>query len=124
MSADAAPTPLRSGRERLLQTLAYETGGLLTVTPLFAQASASALDDSFALLAMLSVVVMGWAAAFNTAVDRLEARRWHRSACQRPTSARLFHALALEGGAVLLTWPVFMLSAAWAGGHHWAPIWR
>lgn len=107
VSADAdTVTPLRSGRERLLQTLAYEAGGLLLVTPLFAQASASGLGDSFVLLAILSVVVMGWAAVFNTAVDRLEAQHRRRSACQRPPSARLAHALALEGGAVLLTWPI------------------
>jgi uncharacterized membrane protein len=106
VSADAAQTPLRSGRERLLQTLAYEAGGLLLVAPLFAQASASALDDSFALLALLSVVVMGWAAVFNTLVDRFEARHLRRSASQRSAAARVAHALALEGGAVLLTWPI------------------
>lgn len=105
-AAPPAQVPLRSARERLLQTLAYEAGGLLLVTPLFSQGSALGLSDAFGLLLMLSVVVMAWAAVFNTVVDRLEARHRGRAASERPAAARLAHALGLEGGAVLLTWPV------------------
>lgn len=100
--------PLRSARERLLQTLAYEAGGLLVVTPLFAQGSAIGLVDSLALLLVLSAVVMVWAAVYNTLVDRLEVRHRRRAASERPTAARLAHALGLEFGAVLLTWPVIV----------------
>ncbi|MBI5716436.1 MAG: PACE efflux transporter [Burkholderiales bacterium] len=107
---------VRSARERLLQTLAFEAGGLLIVTPLYAWASRAGAAQSFALLTVLAAVVMSWAALFNTAFDVLEHRLTGRVASARPQRVRLLHALLHEASALLLTWPVIvaMTGADWA----------
>jgi uncharacterized membrane protein len=108
---------LRSARERLIQTLSFEAGGLLLVAPLFAHASDSAMGDAFVLMVTLSVVVMTWAAVFNTAVDALEYRVLGRLASDRPHGARVLHAVALEISSLIVTCPVIyaMTDLGWVG---------
>lgn len=100
--------PQRSLRERLLQTLLFEAGGLLVVAPLLMLVSSARALDSVALLAALSAVVMGWAALFNTAFDAAEAHLTGRVASDRPHRLRMLHAMALEASAVVVSCPVIV----------------
>jgi uncharacterized membrane protein len=101
-------TGLRSARERLLQTLCFEAGGLLLVAPLYALATGSGGAESLALIAALALVVMAWAALYNTAFDVAERRLAGRVASERPERWRVVHALGHEASAVAVTWPVIV----------------
>ena len=101
VDAMPAPVPLRNARERVLQTLLFEAGGLLLVTPLVAWVTGAHAGESLLLLVALSVAVMLWAAIYNTVFDRLEARIAGRVASARPHRLRMLHALGLEVSSVL-----------------------
>lgn len=107
---------VRSARERLHQTLCFEAGGLLLVTPLVVLVTGQGAGESLALLALLSLVVMGCAAVINTAFDLAEHRLTGRVASARPPRWRLVHAGLHELSAVLLTWPLIV----WMTGLGWA----
>lgn len=115
-SAPAAPS-LRSVRERVLQTLCFEAGGLLLVAPLYAWVSGAPHGESFLLVAVLSVVVMTWSALFNTGFDLLEHRFTGRVASERPQAARAMHAVLHEATAMVMTWPVIVAMT----GLGWGP---
>lgn len=102
------PVPLRDARARLLQTLLFEAGGLLVVTPLVAWVTGARAGESLALLVALSVAVMAWAALYNTAFDHLEARLAGRVASDRPPRLRVLHAVGLELSSVLATCPIIV----------------
>ncbi len=106
---------LRSGRERLLQTLLYEVGGLLLVLPLYALVTGHAMADSFVLLVAVSIATMTWACVHNIGFDYLEARMTGRVASDRPQLLRLTHAASIEVTSILLTTPVIVL----VGGFGW-----
>lgn len=97
---------LRSPRERVIQTLWFEAIGLLLVAPLYAAVAGAGLRESFAMVAVVSVVVMAWSAAYNTLFDLVELRRTGRTASERPHRVRALHALLHEASAVVVTWPV------------------
>ena len=101
-------SPVRRGRERLIQTLWLEVGGVLIVAPLFARLTAASLGDSLIALVALSGAVMCWSALFNTVFDRLEFRFAHRVASDRPPAWRLLHTLAHELSAVVVSWPLIV----------------
>ncbi len=112
---------VRSARERLHQTLCFEAGGLLLVTPLVVLATGQSVQGSAALLAALSLAVMAWAAVFNTVFDHVEHRLTGRVASARAPRWRLLHALLHEATAVLVTWPLIValtglgwMAALWA----------
>lgn len=100
--------PLRNARERLLQTLLFEAGGLLLVTPLVAWVTGVRAGESLVLLVALSVAVMVWAAIYNTVFDGLEARLAGRVASARPHRLRVVHAIGLEVSSVLVTCPIIV----------------
>lgn len=106
---------IRSWRERAAQTLWFEGIGLVLVAPLYAWASGSGGGESLLLVATLSLVVMAWAALYNTLFDLAERRCTGRVASDRPHGLRTVHAIGLEGSAVLLTWPVIwaMTDLSW-----------
>jgi len=110
-----APVRVRDLRERIVQTLAFEALGVLLIAPLYGFVSGASGSESFKLIVALSVVVMAWSAAFNSAFDRFEARRKQRVASARPNSARLVHALGHELGATIVSWPVIV----WMTGMGW-----
>jgi len=99
---------LRSARERLIQTLAFEAGGLLLVAPLYALATGSGAGESLGLIAALALVVMAWSALYNTAFDVAERRLTGRVASDRPPRWRLVHAVGHEATALVVTWPVIV----------------
>ena len=97
---------IRSPRERAIQTLSFEVGGLAIVAPLFALAMGTGLGSSFGLLLAVSVVVTLWTAFFNTAFDIVEHRLTGRVASDRPHRIRTLHAVLHEATAVIVSCPV------------------
>lgn len=73
---------LRSARERTIQTLCYEAGGILLISPLYALAVDASLTESATLLVALSAAMLLWTPLHNTArLRRIEA---HPPLRQRP----------------------------------------
>lgn len=118
MDAVSNPSPaasVRNWRERALQTLAYEAGGLLVVSPLWSIAAGATAIESATLLICLSIAVMAWMAVYNTAFDIVDARLAGRAASNRPHRWRVVHAAGLEVTSVLATWPLI----AWLADLGW-----
>src|SRR4051812_45148242 len=88
--------PLRCLRERMLQTSAFEAGGLLVAAPLYAAVFGAALEESVVLLGVLAVACLIWCPLHNTAFDWLESRVARRAASERPNRWRAVHALSHE----------------------------
>ena len=106
-----AAAPVRSWRERALQTLAFELGGLLIVAPIWTLATGASATESVTLLVCLSVAVMSWMAAYNTVFDLVEARLAGIVASDRPHGRRVLHAVGLEVTSALVTWPLIAIVA-------------
>lgn len=104
---------LRSFRERVIQTLCYEAGGLLLVAPAYALIMGRGGGESFRLMAALSVVVMVWSPIHNTVFDWIDLRLTGRVASDRPHRLRMVHAASHEATTVVVTLPVLI----WIGGH-------
>jgi uncharacterized membrane protein len=106
---------IRSGRERLIQVLWFEATGVLVVSPLLAAAAGTSAGESVLVLVVLAIVVMGWAALFNTVFDRIEFRCTGRLASDRPHRWRMAHTIAFEASATLVTLPllVVLTSLGW-----------
>ena len=100
--------PLRSLRERLVQTCCYEALGVLAVAPLVSLALGATFSESVLLLVALAGVVAVWGAFFNRTFDRIEARLAQRVSSDRPTHWRLAHAAMLEVSSVVVSCPVIL----------------
>ena len=103
---------LRSPRERLLQTLAYEAGGLILSVPLVALVGGGTTAEAFALMLTLSIAVMLWSPLHNTLFDWVDLSRSGRLASDRPQRWRLVHAASHEATTVVVTLPILI----WLGG--------
>lgn len=101
--------PIRSRRERLLQTLWFEALGLALASPLFAWFAGASTGESMLVLAVLSMAVMCWSALYNTVFDLVDLRCTGRVASDRPQSLRLVHAIGHEITAALVIWPLIVL---------------
>jgi uncharacterized membrane protein len=106
-------TPLRCTKERILQTLCFEAGGLLLVAPVYASFSGKSAAGSLGLLLVLSVLMMMWSPLHNTAFDWCEARHSRRVASDRPHALRFVHAASHEVTSIAVTLPALMV----LGGH-------
>ena len=113
--AHAPRRAIRSGRERLIQTLCFEALGLAIVSPLLALLTGVSMGRSLMVLMALSLAVMAWSALYNTVFDLAEHRFTGRVASDRPHRWRAVHAVALELTAALMTWPliVALTSLGW-----------
>ena len=100
---------IRSARERFVQTLCYEIGGLVVVMPLYSLATGQTTAESLTLLIAVSIACMAWAAAHNTLFDVVEAHLTGRVASDRPHGLRAVHALSHEVSSIVVTTPVIML---------------
>jgi uncharacterized membrane protein len=100
---------LRTARERVIQTLAYEAGGLAVATPLYALAFGIEAGESALVLAAVSAAMMIWSPIHNTLFDLVEWRMMRRLASDRPHSDRVLHALSHEVTAAVVTVPILML---------------
>lgn len=107
---------LRSVRERIIQTLAFEVFGLLLVLPLFAAYTKASHLTGVIVLCLLSVLVMSWSAVHNTIFDILEWRILARVASDRSERLRALHATSLELTSMLVTLPVlvWLLDMSWS----------
>lgn len=99
---------LRSLRERVFQTLAYEIIGLMIISPLVATFHAMTNSDSVALLIAVSLTCLGWAPVHNTIFDLIDLRCSGKVASDRPQCWRLVHAASLEVTSTLVTVPVII----------------
>ncbi len=99
---------LRTARERVIQTLAYEAGGLAVATPLYALAFGIEAGESALVLAAVSVAMMIWSPIHNTLFDLVEWRMMRRVASDRPHTDRVLHALSHEVTAAVVTVPILM----------------
>lgn len=104
---------LRSGRERVPQTLAFEAGGLVLSVPVLAWASGEGAGASAGLLAAMSVVVMLWSPLHNILFDVAELRLARRLASERPHRWRVVHAVSHEVTAVAATLPLTPALTDW-----------
>lgn len=104
---------LRPARERVLQTLAFELGGLALVVPLYTVIMGTGAGESLVLIAVLSVTLMLWSPLHNTVFDWCDLRWTGRLASDRPQRWRLVHALSHEFTSVVASLPVLVL----LGGH-------
>lgn len=104
---------VRSWKERAIQTLAYEAGGIALAVPLYSQIFDQTFAESLVLMASLSAVFLLWFPLFNSIWDHIEWRRFGRLASSRPKGWRILHAVALEGSDTLLSLPLL----TFLGGH-------
>lgn len=103
---------LRSPRERLVQTLSYEAGGLCLSVPLYVLFGGGTAGEAFWLMLALSAAVMLWSPIHNTIFDWADLRLSGRVASDRPQSWRLVHAASHEATTVVVTLPILI----WLGG--------
>jgi uncharacterized membrane protein len=103
---------LRSPRERLIQTLSYEIGGLCLSVPLVAVFGGGTAGEAFWLMLALAAAVLIWSPIHNTAFDWLDLRLSGRLASDRPQRWRLVHAASHEATTVVVTLPILI----WFGG--------
>jgi uncharacterized membrane protein len=99
---------LRSPRERVIQTLAYEAGGLCLSVPLFTIFGGGTLGGAFGLMLALSAAVLVWSPLHNTVFDWADMRLTGRLASDRPQRWRLVHAVSQEASTLVLTLPLMM----------------
>ncbi|WP_227754432.1 chlorhexidine efflux transporter [Stagnihabitans tardus] len=107
---------LRSARDRALQSLLYEAGGLCLSVPLYMAWAEFGAGQSLGLLVALSLAVLLWSGLFSTAFDWAEHRLTDRLSSDRPWGWRLLHAVLLEATSILVTLPLLVL----LGGLGWA----
>lgn len=100
--------PLRSVRERVIQTLSFEAGGLLLASPLYAFFLNETGSDSAVLIVCLSLAAMIWSPIHNCLFDMLDLKLSGRCASGRPHFLRLVHAGSHEFTSCLTTVPIIM----------------
>lgn len=104
---------LRSPRERIVQTLCYEVGGLALATPVYVAVAGSGGEEGAIVIAAMAVAVLLWSPVHNTLWDMVELRLTGRVASDRPQGQRILHAVSHEATALILTLPILMI----LGGH-------
>lgn len=100
---------LRTLRERVLQTLCYEAGGLVIVAPVYAMVMGRGTAEAFILSAALSAAVMVWSPIHNCVFDWADLRFTGRVASDRPHALRVVHAASHETSTVIVTVPILIL---------------
>jgi uncharacterized membrane protein len=99
---------VRTLRERAIQTLAFELGGVLVVTPLWMVATGETAADGVLLVGTLAVAVVIWSPIHNTVFDVAEWRLARRVASDRPPGWRVVHALSHEVTSLAVTLPLIL----------------
>ena len=106
---------LRNFHERIYQTISYELGGILLVTPLYVFVFGASGGQSFVVMTSLSLATLIWFPLHNTAFDWCDLRLTGRLASDRPKNLRLLHAVSHEITVCLITTPLLV----GLGGHSW-----
>lgn len=104
---------LRSGRERIFQTLTFEALGLAIVTPAHTLLTQTRPETSAQVVIALAVIVTLWSPVFNTIFDRVDLALSGRVASDRSHRLRLVHAVLLELTALVVTLPLVMSLAGY-----------
>jgi uncharacterized membrane protein len=104
---------IRSFRERAVQTLLYEAGGIAIAAPLYDLIFGAGAAQSVALMVVLSVILLIWIPLFNWLFDLVEWRMTRRPASDRPHGLRMLHAFGMEATSIVVTVPAIMI----VGGH-------
>jgi uncharacterized membrane protein len=104
---------IRSFRERAVQTLLYEAGGIAIAAPLYDLIFGAGAAQSVTLMVVLSVILLIWIPLFNWLFDLVEWRLTFRPASDRPHGLRMLHAFGMEATSIVVTVPAIML----VGGH-------
>ncbi len=99
---------LRSFRERVIQTITFEIGGILIVSPLFAIAFGATTTEAFSAIIALSIAAMIWSPLYNTGFDWADLRLTGRLASDRPQAMRIMHAMGHEVLLMVVTLPLLM----------------
>jgi uncharacterized membrane protein len=107
---------IRSPRERTIQAICYELGGLLLAGPLYAVYAGQGAAAGFGVILTLAVACMLWSPLHNTVFDLIDWRLSGRLASDRPHRWRLVHALTHEATSAAVTVPILVV----LGGHGWA----
>ncbi len=102
---------LRNFRERVFQTLSFEFGGLIAVTPIYAASFHTPAVGSASVIAMLSVAVIIWSPLHNAVFDWADLRLTGRLASDRPRGLRMVHAASHEVTSLILTMPLLVFVA-------------
>ena len=103
----------RSFTGRLLQSLAFEAGGLLVAMPLYHALLGRGNGEGVVLMVALSLAVLLWNPLHNWLFDAAELRLTGRPAKKRPPALRVFHAFTHEISPIVVTLPLIMVL-----GHH------
>lgn len=103
----------RSFIDRLVQSLAFEAGGLLLAVPLYQAAFGRNESEGLVLMLAISFAVLLWNPLHNRIFDGIEQRLTGRHAAQRPHALRVLHAVTHELSPIVITLPLIMVL-----GHH------
>lgn len=100
---------VRTTKQRIVQTLAYELGGLIIATPLFSYFVEFSLTESLLFIVVLSVFCILWTGLHNTIYDHIEWRLIQRIASDRSGLSRVLHIFSLEASSILIGVPLILL---------------
>jgi len=103
-------------QRRWVQAVAYETGAVMLVAPVFTWVFDHPPGSALALTVVLSAVALLWNVVFNGLFERWEARQAVR---ERTLLRRLAHGAGFEGGLVLLLVPIM---AVWLRVSWWEAL--
>ncbi|AWD22691.1 chlorhexidine efflux transporter [Fuscovulum blasticum] len=103
---------LRSPRERLCQTLAYEAGGLILAVPIYLIYSGASAGEGVLVMLAVTTAVLLWCPLHNSVFDWVDLRLTGRAASDRPHRWRILHACSYELSTTIVTLPVLV----WLGG--------
>ena len=100
---------IRSLRERLLQTVCFELGGVVVATPIYMIVTGNTAAEGAPLVVALAIVVMVWSPLHNSIFDVLEWRLLRRIASDRPHRWRIVHAVSHEVTSLVVTVPAILM---------------
>lgn len=100
---------IRSLRERLLQTVCFELGGVVVATPIYMIVTGNTAAEGAVLVIALAIVVMVWSPLHNSIFDILEWRLLRRVASDRPHGWRIVHAMSHEVTSLVVTVPAILM---------------
>jgi len=100
---------IRSPKERIIQSIAFEVLGLILVAPLYTYFTSSSVSESVSLLVAISLIAMLWIGLHNATYDKLEWKLLETVASKRLLRFRVIHALSLEITTTIVSVPVILL---------------
>ncbi|WP_137152395.1 PACE efflux transporter [Devosia sp. FKR38] len=95
---------MRTTRDRIRHTIAFEIIGLALITPLGALVFAMPMHDIGVISLVSSLVAMGWNYLYNYGFDRLLLRL--RGNTAKTMRERVIHAIVFELGLVAMLMPL------------------